>query len=217
MRIDFKTIGIGVNRRRTMPAGPERMFDDAVGRGRLAQRVALVARLAAAQFARTSAKTAGDARLLFQPIARWRLGDGQTVLIEPPTKLGVLGAQCLALRPQRRDLAAKRFYQRLHVGRGNHPHLDSHFPRSRQTQQSNADAFVWPDSRMSPTTRFAIRWTPGTPPQTACPSKSSANRDASSNDASGGMAAKLPPVTSSNQSTVCLPSLRISPKSLAPA
>jgi hypothetical protein len=127
-------------RRPTMPARPGRMFDNPVGRGRPAQRIALVARLPAAHFAGTAAKTARHARLLPKPVARGRLGTRRTVLIEPPTKFAVLRPQRfvlrpqrLVLRPQRRDFAMKRFDQQSHVGGENHPHLDSRFVRPRQS------------------------------------------------------------------------------------
>ena len=102
-----------------------------VGRRRPAQRVALVPRLPAARLARTAAKAAGNARLLPQPIARWRLGARRAVLIQAPAKLGVLRPQRRVLASQIRDLAPKPLDQIANLGRENHPNLDSHFPPAR--------------------------------------------------------------------------------------
>ena len=87
-----------------------------------------VPRLPAARLARTAAKAAGNARLLPQPIARWRLGVRRAVLIQAPAKLGVLRPQRRVLASQIRDLAPKPLDQIANLGRENHPNLDSHFP-----------------------------------------------------------------------------------------
>ena len=93
--------------------------NDPVGFAHLPQRVALVALLPAARFARRLPQAPGDPRRLRQSVARRRLRTRRTVLSEPPL-------QFRHLRLQRRDLAAKRRNQILDLGRKNHPYLDSH-------------------------------------------------------------------------------------------
>ena len=114
-----------------------------------AQRIALMARLPAARFARTAAKTAGEARPLSQPVARRRFRTRRTVLIQPPTKRGVLRskqrvlvAKRANLNAKRRHLAAKRLNRQFDFGRENHPYLDSHFSPAGHAKSNPAAKFV---------------------------------------------------------------------------
>jgi len=99
-------------KRLAMPAVRRLVPHDPVGFGRLPQRVALVALLPAARLARRLAKASRDPRLLRKPIARRRLRTGRTVLPQTPLQLG--------------DLSSQRRDQLFHVGRKNHPYVDSH-------------------------------------------------------------------------------------------
>src|SRR5665213_1287266 len=89
--------------RATMAADGCGVLDDPVGIGDLAKRIALMALLTAARFARARAQAAENARLLLQSAARGRLRAIGAVQPQPPPKLGVLRTKHFDLALQRRN------------------------------------------------------------------------------------------------------------------
>ena len=102
----------------TMAADGCGVLDNPVGVGGLAKRIAPVALLPAAQFARAPAQAAKNARLLLQPVARRRFRAVGAVQPQPAPKLGVL-------RAKRLDLALQRSNQLFDFGRNTHSTFES--------------------------------------------------------------------------------------------
>ena len=102
----------------TMAAHGCGVLDNPIGDGDLAKRIASVAFLTAARFARARAQAAKNARLLLQSVARRRLRAIATVQPQPPPKLGVLGTK-------RFDLALQGSNQLFDFGRKTHSTFES--------------------------------------------------------------------------------------------
>jgi uncharacterized peroxidase-related enzyme len=107
-----------IERRTTMAARAGLVSNRVVGIGHLPQPAAIMALLTAARLARTTAKAAGDPRLLAQPVTRRRLGAVRAVQTQSTPKFG-------NLRPKPKYLRPKRSYQILNFGGKRHPTLDS--------------------------------------------------------------------------------------------
>ncbi len=88
-----------IERRTAMPASAGLVANYVVEIGRLPQRAAQVA-LLPPQLPRTTAKAAGDPRLLAQPLARRRLGAVRTVQTQTTPKFTDLGLKSQYLSPQ---------------------------------------------------------------------------------------------------------------------
>ena len=104
--------------RPAMRASLGRVLDNPVGLGDLAQRIAAMAFLAPARLACARAQAPQYARLLLQPVARWRLGAVGAVQVQPSPKLRVLRFKRLYPAHQRGD-------KLFDFGRQNHPTLES--------------------------------------------------------------------------------------------
>ena len=102
----------------TMAADGGGVLDDPIRVGDLAKRIAPVALLTAARFARARAQAAQNARLLLQSVARRRFRTVGAVQPQPPPKLGVL-------RPKRFDLALQRGNKLFDFKRKTHSTLES--------------------------------------------------------------------------------------------
>ena len=112
-----------IERPTAMAARARRVPNHAIRIGDLAQRAALVARLAATRLARAAAQAARDARLLLQPVARRRLRAVRAVLPQLPAKVR-------HFRLKRRDLPPQQGDQLFDFGRDNHPTVDSDSPHA---------------------------------------------------------------------------------------
>src|SRR5208337_2544547 len=104
---------------------------DDIGLRCLLQRAPGMSRLPAAPLARLAAQAAGDARRLFQAVARRRLAAVQAVLVQLAPEVRDLLAQRRVLRPQNLNLALQRANQVANLGAENHPYLDSCLPTAR--------------------------------------------------------------------------------------
>ena len=105
----------------TMAADGGGVLDGPVGVGDLTKRIAPVALLAAARFARARAQAAKNARLFLQSVARRRFRAVGAVQPQPSPKLRVL-------RAKRFDLALQRGNQLFDFGRKTHFTLESENP-----------------------------------------------------------------------------------------